>query len=95
MKRIYKYPLEVTDTQIIELPFGARILTADMQYEKLCLWALVNPDLESKSKRTIDIFGTGHPIDGKPRDYISTFQMDGGRLIFHVFVRTRSSPCHH
>lgn len=86
MKTIYKYPLEVTDTQFVELPLGAEILTVQMQGNQLCLWALVNPSPDVfKKNRRIEIVGTGNPVPAGDLKYISTFQMLGGGLIFHVF----------
>jgi len=86
MKKIFKYPLEITDTQFVELPLGAEILTAQMQGDQLCLWAMVNtsPDAITKNRR-IEIIGTGNPVPTGDLKYISTFQVYGGGLIFHVF----------
>lgn len=86
MKKIYKYPLEITDTQFVELPLGAEILTVQMQGNQLCLWAMVNTLPEAiKKNRRIEIIGTGNPIPIGDLKYISTFQMMDGRLIYHVF----------
>ena len=86
MKKIFKYPLEITDTQFVELPLGAEILTAQIQGDQLCLWAIVNtlPGAVKKNRR-IEIIGTGNPMPTGELKYISTFQMMGGGLIFHVF----------
>ena len=54
---VYKYELEITDEQIIRLPFAAEILTVQMQRDKCCLWALVDPRNEL-NERTICIYGT-------------------------------------
>lgn len=89
MKKIYKYQLEVTDTQFIELPLGAEILTAQMQGDQLCLWAMVNTLSDAITKiRRIEIIGTGNPVPTGDLKYISTFQILGGSLIFHVFENT-------
>ncbi len=90
-KIIYKYPLEVTDVQNISLPVGAEILTIQTQNEIPCLWALVDPNGIEKESKTIEIFGTGHPVGydmGVSRKYISTFQLRDGQLIFHAFEYT-------
>jgi hypothetical protein len=86
MKTIYKYPLEVKDTQFVELPLGSEILTVQMQGYNLCLWAAVNnqPNVVKKNRR-IEIIGTGNPVPTGDLKYISTFQMIGGELTFHVF----------
>jgi len=86
MKKIFKYPLEITDTQFVELPLGAEILTTQMQGNQLCLWAIVNTLPEAvKKNRRIEIIGTGNPMPIGDLKYISTFQMLGGGLVFHVF----------
>ena len=66
-RRIWKYPLEITDTQNLMMPEGAEILAAQMQGDTLCLWALVNPDAP-KQRREIEVLGTGNPApDAKRR----------------------------
>jgi hypothetical protein len=88
MKTIWKFPLEVTDAQGVLLPQGAQVLTAQLQGRSLCLWALVDPDAP-KTVRLLHIFGTGHPVhNADSLRYISTFQLDGGALVFHVFEET-------
>jgi hypothetical protein len=89
-KIIYKYPLSVTDRQILHLPVGAEILTVQTQNEKPCLWAMVDPK-RGTATRIIETFGTGYDITedmGVERKYISTYQLHGGGLIFHVFEYT-------
>jgi hypothetical protein len=89
-KSIYKYPLEVTDRNILHLPKDAEILCVQNQLEQPCLWALVNPMEEIIEERLFETFGTGHPVwcdMGIERKYIGTYQMSGGSLVFHVFER--------
>lgn len=86
---VYKYELEITDEQIIRLPFAAEILTVQMQRDKCCLWALVDPRHEFE-ERTICIHGTGHHIqDGIRLKYISTFQIPNLGLVFHAFEKKK------
>jgi len=88
-KQIFKYALEITDTQSVAIPEGAEILTVQTQREIPCLWALVNPKLPS-TERQIETFGTGHPVHvgiGVERRYIGTYQIQNGNLVFHVFER--------
>lgn len=47
MKTIYKYPLDVTDRQVIAMPEDAEILTVQVQNGKPMLWAVVDPNKES------------------------------------------------
>lgn len=84
--RIWKFPLEVADQQKVKMPTGAKILTAQMQGDTCCLWALVDetrPRFEFEI-RDIAIYGTGNPMPDEPGDYIATFQIMGG-LVFHAF----------
>lgn len=86
-RRIWKYPIELADFVIIEMPEGAEILTAQMQYGKLCLWALVDCEPElPKLNREIEIIGTGNSIIEAPRRYIATVQQD--IFVWHIFERT-------
>ena len=89
-QRIFKYELSVIDGQNIRLPIGSQILTVQNQNETPCMWALVDPNADTELI-TIEMFGTGHPVlsdMGTSRKYISTFQMHGGNLVFHVFQYT-------
>lgn len=86
-KTIWKFELEIADTQILTMPAGAEILTVQTQFGRPRLWALVNPQAKTED-RVIETFGTGHPVRydmGVDRKYIDTYQMQGGQLVFHVF----------
>lgn len=83
--RIWKYPLEVTDLQTLKMPAGAKVLTVQMQGEACCLWALVDEAAQVTQARTFAIYGTGNPVPDNPGTYVASFQMVGGRLVFHVF----------
>lgn len=85
---IYKYPLETTDEQKIEMPKGANILTVQVQNGTPCLWALVNPE-NRPEQRIISIFGTGNPIKPANIVYIGTYQLMEGKLVLHVFETHR------
>jgi hypothetical protein len=83
-KQIWKFALDIEDRVRIPMPAGAEFLSVQMQGETPCLWALVDPDVE-KTMRYLDVYGTGHTLPDNPGRYISTFQMMGGRLVFHAF----------
>ena len=86
MRAIYKYPLKVLDEQEVMMPKGARILAVQTQREAPCLWAEVELGAELQL-RIIEVFGTGHPIDERPRKYLGTFQLLNGDFLGHVFER--------
>ena len=88
-KSIWKFTVDVNDIVKLSMPKGAEILTVQTQHEIPRIWALVDPENE-KEKRYFEIFGTGHPIPidmGIERKYINTFQLEEGRLVFHLFER--------
>jgi len=82
--KIWKYPLKLIDLQTIDFPVNSKILTAQVQNNVVCIWALCD-ETEPKISRNIAIYGTGTPISDNPGKYISTFQLYNGSVIFHVF----------
>lgn len=86
MESIFKYQLETTDEQIVEMPLGAEVLTVQVQNEIPCIWAKVNPN-HTPIRYRFRIFGTGHTIEedftGK---YIGTYQLFNGSGVFHIFL---------
>jgi hypothetical protein len=87
---IYKYPIEVTDSQTARIPEGAQILDTQMQNGTPCIWALVDPDAVLRD-RTVYVFGTGHHVPSEPLQHIGTFQIMGGNLVFHAFISPERS----
>ena len=83
MKRIYKYPIQVNDHFILELPDEAEILYIGMQKSEPFMWVLLDTE-QSKEERHFYLYGTGMEV---PDDYcyIDSFQMLNGSLIFHLF----------
>lgn len=87
MITIYKYPLQVTSEQTIDLPIGAKLLTVQTQNSTPCLWAMIRTSDYTK-KIKVFTFGAGHPIPFEFQgDYLGTYQLEDGRLVFHVFTR--------
>ena len=91
MNTIWKFFVEITDHVVINMPKGAKILKLDKQQGLLCLWCLVD-DKAPDEQRYFRIFGTGRTLtkDDKaiPLEhmiYIDTFQLGGGKLVFHMF----------
>lgn len=94
MKTIWEFVIATTDEVQVSMPCGARILcvqtqeNADADHVDVCLWALVDPTAKTEV-RTFQIVGTGHPINFDESDYIGTYQLMAGRLVFHVFEVTK------
>lgn len=88
MKAVYKYSLRVYDRQVVCLPKGSKILSVGEQNGQIRLWVLVET-LESNMKaHTIIIHGTGHCAnDVIGSRFIGTVMLNGGQIVFHVFVK--------
>lgn len=88
MITIYKYSLETTDYQEVEMPKGAIIRAIQIQGDWICLWAEVNT-ANPKEIRRIEMFGTGHPIrhdfENIDRNYLATVQDTS--LVWHFYER--------
>jgi len=86
VRRVYKYPIPVTDMIDLSLPAGAQPLHVAAQGEMVCLWALVDPEAEPVARRFI-VRGTGHPIENDDADlsHVGTFLLQDGALVFHLF----------
>lgn len=83
MKTIHKFALELKDSQKILMPGSAAILALQVQHGEPCLWALVDTEQPLVTREFITR-GTGHPIDDLAHNYIGTYQLKGGDLVFHV-----------
>jgi hypothetical protein len=82
-RTVWKFTAPVTDKFAISMPSGAKLLSAGVQGNNLCIWALVDPEggLETRNFR---LAGTGHPITEHVH-FLETIQMHDGALVFHLF----------
>lgn len=86
--RIFKYTLEITSDQTVQMPQGAWILSVANQGGNLCLWAMVDIDC-NLHPRHIEVIGTGHRVVqdmGVERTFIGTVLIN--QFVWHVFERT-------
>jgi hypothetical protein len=81
---IYKYILEISETNVLDLGVNDRVLTAQTQGDHIALWVIHWPH-HHKVKRAFRIYGTGTLIS--PNDgvggYINTVQLNG--YVYHIF----------
>lgn len=81
---IYKYPLSSSHTRL-ELPWDTEVLTAQMQRDRLVLWAKINPIEVRMVKRVFVVINTGHEFeDVGALKYLSTATSSNG-IVWHVF----------
>lgn len=99
MEVIYKYELEITDSQILQMHGIPRFLSVQEQNGKLVVWAIIDTN-NGINGREILIVGTGNEIpnyynlrgfsydspSGYTTEHIGTVVMNNG-LVWHVFVK--------
>lgn len=86
MRVIWKYTLQATGEQTLMLPRRSVVLHADAQGEKVCLWAMVDDRAPADAAVRVSVRGTGEPCESVASTYVGTVMLDGGSLVWHVFV---------
>jgi len=94
MLTIWKYPVPAEDYFKLSLPIGAMPLAVQAQRGQPQMWVLLEENETVFVNRVFRVAGTGHPIaEGLHHlQYIDTFQLHGGNLIFHVFEVPDKTP---
>jgi len=90
MRTIHKYAVDARGEFTLLLPLDARILSVQTQGAagRPQMWVLVNP-CAPPQVRKFRLFGTGHPVESNDDlEYVGTFQMEDGNLVFHLFEAT-------
>jgi hypothetical protein len=86
-KQIWKYELEVTDDQYIEMPKGAKPLSVGVQSRTPVMWVEVDPEADGLNFH-VRIIATGEPIpeteEQAGMQFVGTFQI--GLFVGHVFI---------
>ena len=87
MRTVYKYEKDIGDKLEFDLPKGAELLHVNSQsdYGGTCLWALVDPLQDTREKKELRVYRTGHEIKETNLRYINTFTVYKGALWFHAF----------
>lgn len=83
MKTVHKYPLSLAEDNHIVAHENAWFFDAQIQYEKICVWAVVDTD-EPPVTKHIGVFGTGNPLpEDKNLRHIGTVQQPP--FVWHIF----------
>ena len=87
MKTIYKYELELEDSQEIPVAGFLKALKVDEQNGKLFLWCLVDTDYNRGRGLNVAIVGTGNKMESYINNdaYFDTVIMSNG-LVWHIFI---------
>lgn len=84
MRTIHKFPV-ASGLFHLPLPKGAKILTVQAQRGQPQMWALLDTDNDPE-RRSFVTFPTGGEMPTDTHlDYIGTFQLADGNLVFHLF----------
>lgn len=79
---MWKFQLELSSgSQQISMPDVADVVHFEMQGEKPCIWAHVDPNADRET-RYFSIYGTGHPI---PDDLVYHKTCQHGQFVWHLF----------
>ena len=83
MKTIYKYPIEITNKQIIEMPCNYKLLHVGLDPEgNPVLWAEVYTSSPT-ALVPIYVIGTGHPVPEETKHIGSFVQIP---FVWHVYT---------
>ncbi len=87
MKTIWKFPLSLDRKQVLKIPSRGKILRLATQGGIPHIWVFIDSDIEEE-ERTFITLGTGHQVyspEAERLQYIGTWEMHQGALIWHVF----------
>jgi hypothetical protein len=90
VKTIIKFPIEAEDEQVINIPLGHRILSVQEQFDRGCIWALVDTDETPLPVRIITV-GAGNSADAvwnvHGAIYVGNYKLRSGwGGVLHVWV---------
>lgn len=87
---IWKFPIRITDRQIIEIPVCNKIMHVGLDPRgDLCFWAEVQPDSE-RVKKMFYVVGTGGRIPGDSMGHLGSITM--GPFVWHLYQGPAQSP---
>jgi hypothetical protein len=89
MRSIWKFEIGPRNLRVM-MPVGAKLLTAQIQNNSICVWAEVDTKAE-REEVIFEIFGTGHSMPwnmGVDREYVGTVQFNNGDLVLHIYKWT-------
>lgn len=87
MKVVYKYPLALTDHQVVRLPLKSTVLSVQEQNGSLVIWAVVDQSIP-QTDYEFRIVGTGNPFPNdmlRGYQFLGTVQESRRPLVWHVF----------
>ena len=85
---VFKYGVNANGENNLWVPEGTKFLSMQAQNNKLCIWAMHDPNIKKFEGRVIAVYGTGIEIPpGGELKYINTCLCHDDALVFHAFER--------
>lgn len=78
----------------VTMPRNARVLSAALQRDELCLWALIDTEVEGSDKRRFACQMTGEEMDAEDAaaaKFITTIHLFNGDYVLHLFEDERGA----
>ncbi len=87
--KIFKYPLDITGSQIIEIPNLVQVVSVVIQYKQLVLYAIVDDKPTNHKEVSVRIIGTGHDFEPIPPGWTfrGTHLQANDSLVWHIWTK--------
>lgn len=82
-RKILEYGID-RKTKFLNLKEGYKVLCLQTQYEQPFVWIEIDEKRHDKSV-AVYIVPTGANLPFGAKQYVGTYQIDNGRLVFHVY----------
>lgn len=86
--KIYNYPLDNTDCQIVEIPNLVQVVSVVLQYNRLVLYAIVDNKPTDYKSVSVRIIGTEHFESIPPGwTFRGTHLQANDSLVWHIWTK--------
>lgn len=87
MRAVFKHTLQISKFQTISIPAGSKILGIgiDAQTNEPCMWVEDNMYEALRTYIPIELYCTGESFPDGNREYLGTFQIQGGTYVYHAY----------
>lgn len=85
---VWKVELAILGDQSFQMPKGSEIIEVREQAEMGCMWFRFDDAQKGNLEaRTFSTRGTRWDFDGTEGNYVGSYHLSGGALVFHVFEK--------
>jgi hypothetical protein len=89
MKRVFKYPLEITDEQSILIPKNHNIISVIEKDNVPVVYVIVEDNDPCQVERHFSIRGTGHSIPGniEALTFLGSIKTHNDQFVWHIWIK--------